>query len=103
MHSTLSKVFTSGKHSLEFKFGNDVGYAFNSALPTRGTIISVSNAGGDPNTDGADVEVEWGTQDILNQVYFAHDTLVNNETITVLEDGVYRVSYGLYVTQTDYK
>ncbi|RDJ37886.1 MAG: hypothetical protein DWQ19_05535, partial [Crenarchaeota archaeon] len=98
--SETSTVMTTGIHILEFRFGNDVQYAFNSAVNKNGpSVILLRGAAGDIDNT-ADQDITWSIED-REDAAFDHSTVTNTERITVLEDGVYRINYGLYVTTTN--
>lgn len=89
-----SRVLTSGKHTLQFRFGNQTGYAFNLAGRPPDVIL-LSGASGDVDQT-TDAVMSWSNEDRIATSSFTWQ----DDEISVLQDGVYRVSYGLYITTT---
>jgi|GEM_PF-4103664 len=92
--SETSRVLTAGKHHLEFRFGDSVKYAHNQAGVD---VILLRGAGGDVNST-TDINITWSIEDREDADTFNHSTSSNTHEVEVLKDGIYRVSYGLYVT-----
>lgn len=62
-----------------------------SILPT--IDINVTTGGQSIPTASGDVAIEFDAQRIYDSIYFTHDTVTNNDIVTVLDEGRFIVSY----------
>ncbi len=93
----VSRVLTSGKHTLEFRFGDQTKYAHNYA-GYEGDNVTLIYA----TTFGQDVETPTPlnlSAEMRKDSGFTHSTTVNPERLYVNVAGWYKVSYGCHFTQ----
>ncbi|MHA1835674.1 MAG: hypothetical protein ACTSYQ_01910 [Candidatus Odinarchaeia archaeon] len=86
----ISKVITSGKHTLEFKFGNDIEYAHNLAGSVCGVMFSnISYVFKDSSGN------EILTIDSNGNLYIAAASFTNGTTPSVVSNGINLYGAGL--------
>ncbi len=89
------KVITTGTHTIQFRFGNEIEYANNYASATGILLLRNTLGGQSTNSQTVGNNITFNAQDRIDAIY-SHNS--GEENITVNTDGVYRITYG-YGTQ----